>query len=99
MVAGDKVKSAGAIVLDAVSEEYIHPCRIIGIIWEGTTTSGDRVLIRGRGGSATAVLWATRTDTTETYIGAIWGAPGVNAPDGFRAEALTAGTVYVYLSE
>lgn len=99
MLLADKMKPAGAIVLDAPYEEYTQPCRIIGIIWEGPTTAGDRVMIRGRENSSTAVIWAARTDSANTYLGAIWGPPGINAPDGFWVEVLSAGTVYVYLPE
>jgi len=92
-------KPPGAIELTATGQEYTGSCRIIGCLWVGSTTSGDVVLIKGRGASQNRVLWPAQTDVSNTYLGAIWGPPGIHAPDGFRAEVLSAGTVYVYLAE
>ena len=92
-------KEPGAILLTATGQEYTKPCRIIGCLWGGSTTSGDVVLIQGRGTNHTKILWPGQTDVSNTYLGAIWGPPGIHAPDGFRAERLDSGTVYIYLSE
>lgn len=92
-------KQAGAIELTAVGDEYDRPCRIVGILWVGATTSGDVVLIKGRGLTQNKTLWPGRTDVSNTYLGAIWGPPGIHAPHGFRAAMLDAGTVFVYLAE
>lgn len=94
-----KTKPVGAIILSARGDAWDQPCRIIGVLWEGGTTAGDRAVIMGRGPSKMSVIWPARTDTGNTYLGAIWGPPGIHAPDGFRAEVLDAGTLYVYLSE
>ena len=92
-------KPPGAIALTATGQEYATACRIIGCLWVGSTTAGDVALLKGRGTSQHAVLWPAQTDVSNTYLGAIWGPPGVHAPDGFRAERLDSGTVYVYLAE
>ena len=94
-----KTKPIGAIVLDAVNEEWDQSCRIVGILWEGSTTAGDRAVINGREENQMGTIWVARTDTSNTYLGAIWGPPGIHAPDGFRVEHLDAGTLYVYLAE
>lgn len=92
-------KEPGAIELTATGQTYTKPCRIIGIIWVGSTTSGDVVKIKGRGTSANRTFWVGQTDVSNTYLGGIWGMPGLHAPQGFRVEALDSGTVYVYLAE
>lgn len=92
-------KRVGPVRFTAAGQEWTEACRIIGVLWSGTTTAGDTVEIRGRGESATAILWPARTDTTNTYLGAIWGPPGIHAPDGFRAAILASGEVFVYLAE
>ena len=89
----------GPIVLTATGQEFLDPCRIIGCLWVGSTTSGDVVQINGRRTSKNNQLWACQTDVSNTYLGAIWGTPGIHAPDGFRAEILGAGRIYVYISE
>lgn len=92
-------KAPGAIVLSAAGDHYDTSCRIIGCLWVGSTTSGDVVRIMGQGLSQMRVLWPAQTDVSNTYLGAIWGPPGIHAPEGFRAERIDGGTVYVYLAE
>ena len=92
-------KAPGAIVLSATGQHFDTPCRIIGCLWVGSTTSGDVVMIKGQDESQDKVLWPAQTDVSNTYLGAIWGPPGIQAPDGFRAERIDSGTVYVYISE
>ena len=92
-------KRVGTVRFTAVGKEWPESCRIIGILWVGSTTAGDIVEIRGREGNVNAILWPARTDTTNTFLGAIWGTPGIHAPDGFRAAVLTSGEVFIYLAE
>ena len=92
-------KPPGAILFTAAGQHYDASCRIIGCLWVGSTTSGDRAMIRGQGKSQNATFWPAQTDVSNTYLGAIWGPPGIQAPDGFRAERLDSGTLYVYISE
>lgn len=92
-------KPPGAIELKATGDAYTGACRIIGILWVGSTTSGDLVLIKGRGTNLNRVFWHGQTDVSNTYLGGIWGMPGLHAPDGFRADRIDSGTVYVYLAE
>lgn len=92
-------KPPGAIELTATGDAYVQACRIIGIIWVGSTTSGDVVLIKSRGATQQRVFWRGQTDVSNTYLGGIWGMPGLHAPDGFRADRIDSGTVYVYLAE
>lgn len=92
-------KPVGAIMLSATGQEWPHSCRITGIIWEGTATQGDRVRLTGRNGSATGVFWVAHADLVQNYMGAMWDSPGLHAPDGFKAERLDSGTLYVYVGE
>ena len=92
-------KEPGAIICTATGFEYDKACRIIGVIWTGSTTTGDEAMVKGRLGSKQRVFWHGQTDSSNTYLGGIWGWPGLHAPDGFKIERLFAGTVYVYLSE
>ena len=92
-------KEPGAIVLSATGEHYDKPCRIMGILWVGPTTSGDSVMIKGQGTSQNRILWPAQTDVSNTYLGFSWNRPGLHAPQGFRAETITSGAVYVYIAE
>lgn len=92
-------KDPGAIILTAAGQEYTKSCRIIGTLWVGGTTSGDRVLLKGRTRSKNSVFFPGQTDSSNTYLGGIWGWPGLHAPDGFKVEVLDSGTLYVFLSE
>ena len=89
----------GPIVLTVTGQEFLDPCRIIGCLWVGSTTSGDYAQLNGRRASATHLLWGCQTDVSNTYLGAIWGTPGIHAPDGFKAENLPSGRLFVYISE
>ncbi len=92
-----KEKPIGAIIMTAAGQEYDQPCRIMAVLWEGTTTLGDRVELKGRNESKNALFWPGKTDTTSTYMGMTWERPGLHAPDGFKADRLDSGTVYVYV--
>ena len=94
-----KPKPIGAIVFTAAGQEWDQPCRIVGVLWEGTTTAGDRAELKGRGASNTAIFWPGKTDTTSTYMGMTWERPGQHAPHGFRVDRLDAGILYVYVGE
>ena len=87
------------ILFTAVGQSYPQSCRVVGIIWTGATTAADRVVVAGVGPSQSKVLWDAMTDTTSTYLGAMFGRPGLHVPDGFRVELLMSGRLYVYLAE
>lgn len=87
----------GAVILNVAGEEYVFSARIVAIIWEGATTSGDTVSIRSRGPISSTELWAGRTDTTQTYLGANFGPYGINCPDGFVLTQISSGRLFVYL--
>ena len=88
----------GPVVLSVQGDEYVNGARIAGIIWEGATTAGDTVEIRERDSGNR--IWKGRTDTTNTYLGAVGiGARGVHAPSGFKLVQISAGEVSVYLEE
>jgi hypothetical protein len=89
----------GAEEFTATGQEYTGACRIVGILWIGSTVSGDAALVKGRGDSANRVMWAAQTDVGNTYLGAIWGPPGIHAPHGFKISALPGGRLLVYLSQ
>lgn len=85
------------IIFDVVNDRFTESATIASIIWEGSTTSGDRVELRAN--VTQDVLWAGRTDRTETYLGVTIGPEGIMAPQGFYASRLDSGRVIVYLKE
>lgn len=88
----------GPVVLEVQGDEYVNGARIAGIIWEGATTAGDTVELRCR--ETGNLLWPGRTDTTNTYLGAVGiGVRGIHCPSGFRLTQISAGRVAVYLEE
>ena len=90
--------SFGPIIMSVAGDSFPFPARILVILWEGATTSGDTVAVT----SVTPprqVLWAARTDLTQTYLGANFGTEGLHCPDGFRASQISAGRLLIYLRE
>ena len=87
------------ILLATAGLSYPQSCRIVGIIWTGATTAADRVVLTGFGPSLSKVIWEAMTDTTSTYLGAMFGRPGLHVPDGFRVDVLMSGQLYIYLAE
>lgn len=88
----------GPVVLTVVGDAFVEGARIAMILWEGATTAGDTAEVRHRG-SPSALLWAGRTDRTDTYLGANFQPAGIHAPNGFTLHQLSAGRVLVYLRE
>lgn len=89
----------GSIEITTQGAEFTEPCRIVGILWVGATVSGDAVLVKGRGDSQNRTMWRAQTDVGNTYLGAIWGPPGIHAPQGFKVTTLPSGTLLIYLSQ
>ncbi len=85
------------VIFDVLGDRFSEAATIASIIWEGTTTSGDRVELRANG--TQDVLWAGRTDRTQTYLGVTIGPEGIMAPQGFYASRLDSGQLIVYLKE
>lgn len=85
------------IIFDVPGDKYTEAATIASIIWEGETTSGDRVELRFQGSGD--ILWAGRTDRTQTYLGVTIGPEGIMAPNGFYANVLNSGRVIIYLKE
>jgi hypothetical protein len=83
------------VLFDSVNDAYVDPAHIFQILWEGVTTSGDAVEIRLR--VTNELVWAARTDVTQTYLGVNFGPQGISAPNGFYANILGAGRVLIYL--
>lgn len=91
------VARIGPVVMQVAGDAYSQGARINAVLWDGATSSGDRVVLRHR--STNELLWQARTDATQTYVGANFGESGVHAPNGFYVDTLSAGTVLVYLRE
>lgn len=87
---------SGPVVLGVVGDTFTAPARVLAVIWEGATTSGDTAEVRARDGN---LLWAGRTNTTHTYLGVNLGEKGIGVPLGFTLTQLSAGRVLVYLKE
>ena len=84
------------IVLQVAGDAYAASAHIAAIVWDGATTSGDRVVLRHR--DTHELLWQGRTELTHTYLGVSW-ARGLSAPRGFYADVLMNGIVMIYLQD
>lgn len=87
----------GPVVLQAANDAFIQAAQISAIIWTGSTTAGDRVVLKHR--EDHQLLWEAVTDTTNTYMGATLPPAGMSAPKGFYLEQISAGKVLVSLGE
>jgi hypothetical protein len=88
----------GPIVLSTVGATYTPACRLLGILWEGSTTAGDRVEIRCP--QTNALLCALRTADSNSCLGITFPAKGIAAPFGFKLTTAPASqTIQVYLME
>jgi hypothetical protein len=84
------------VVLQAQGDDYPVNGRIQSLVWDGASTSGDRVVLRDC--VTHELLWQGRTELTQTYLGISFPA-GLSAPRGFYADVLMSGLVIVYLWE
>ena len=88
----------GPVVMSVQGDEYVNGARIAGIIWEGATSAGDTVELRERDSGNR--IWKGRTDTNNTYLGAVGiGVRGIHCPSGFRLVQISGGEISVYLEE
>jgi hypothetical protein len=78
-------------------QSFTSNCRVMALVWTGSTTAGDTCLVQKLGGS-TPTVWRARTDSTNTYLGLAPTHYGIHCPDGFSV-TVSAGTVLVYLRE
>ena len=86
--------ATGPITLSVVGDAFTNSCRVITIIWEGETASGDTAEIHciGTGG----LVWPGRADGTNTYLGATFAPTGIPCANGYRLTKLSAARVIVY---
>ena len=89
--------AVGPIILSVVGDEFIQGARILVIIWEGATSSGDTITLVDR--KEGRLLWSGRTDASQTYLGANFGGEGLHAPFGFKLTQISNGRLLVYLRE
>ena len=87
----------GPVVLINPGDQFIDSCRVSAIVWQGTTTSGDTVILRHRLNNA--LLWKGRTNSTQTYQGINLGPYGEHCPNGFYLAQISAGDVQVFISQ
>ena len=82
------------IVFTALNDRYRFGCRILAIIWEGSTSQGDtaRVAKLNADGTVGKLLWPGRTNLTNTYQGLNCGPKGLHAPFGLQCTGITSGT-------
>ena len=83
--------------MSVAGDTFPSPARILAIIWEGATASGDTVQLVSA--NSPDLLWPGRTDTTQTYQGANFGPEGLHAPLGFKLSQISSGRVLVFLRE
>jgi len=88
--------SQAPVLLQAVNDTFTMPCRIMALVWYGSTSSGDSVEIRDR--QTGEILWGAFTDTTKTYLGINLSSLNVGC-QGFRCTGLSSGKVLVYLAQ
>jgi len=86
------------IILSTEGDESDLPIRILSVIWEGATSPGDTVTLVQRN-EVEDLIWAGRTDLSNTYQGAVFGTHGIHAPLGVKLQAISAGRLMVYLRE
>ena len=89
--------ASGPIIFSARGDRFVDSGCIATIIWEGASASGDQAAIYKNGDGG--LVWAGRTNTTQTYIGANLGPSGVSCPKGFNAGVLQSGRLLIYLRE
>ena len=87
----------GPAVLVNPGDQFTDACRIIAIVWTGTTVSGDTVVLRHR--VTNELLWEGMTNTTKTYLGINLGPNGEHCPNGFYLASIAAGTLKVYINQ
>lgn len=91
------MSGSGPIIFETAGDQFTDSCCIASIVWEGATSSGDRAeLAKLQGGE---VIWAGRTNTTQTYLGANLSPYGVSCPKGFHCAHLSSGRLFIYLRE
>lgn len=77
-------------------QSHTAGCRIISLVWTGSTTVGDTCLVQKRVTNDTA--WRAQTDSENTYLGLAPTHYGIHCPNGITVTC-SAGTVLVYLRE
>lgn len=88
----------GPIVFEVAGDSYVDAARINAIIWEASTTAGDRAVLRHR--LTHELLWSGRATGSHTYAGGNLGDTGIHAPEGFYVDRLDGtGVLMVYLRE
>jgi hypothetical protein len=85
------------VVFTVSGDTFLPAAQIAALLWMGTTTAGDRVILKHRMGHE--LLWEAITDTTSTYLGAALPQAGMSAPSGFYVERLDSGKLLIYLAE
>jgi hypothetical protein len=85
------------VSLTVAGDAYTTNARIMAIVWQGATSSGDTVELQQRGSGGT--IWKGRTDSSQTYQGISFGRPGLACPSGFTLAQISNGEVLVYLLE
>jgi hypothetical protein len=83
--------------MQVAGDQFLPGARILAILWEGASSSGDTVLLVDR--VTNEILWPGRTDSTQTYLGINFGPEGLHAPNGFKLQTISSGRVLVYLRE
>jgi hypothetical protein len=82
------------LIFTTQGQSTTQGCCVAAVIWEGATTSGDTVEVSKN--DTAEIIWAGRTNTTQTYLGANLGS-GVLCPGGFNVSKLSSGRLLVYL--
>jgi hypothetical protein len=82
------------IVLSVAGNTIKHGLRVLAIVWDANSTSGDRVALNDP--ASGEPIWSASTDSTQTYLGGNFGPSGIHCPDGLRLTQISSGNLYVY---
>lgn len=88
---------SGTFTFTAAQDKYPFACRVLSIVWRGTTTAADVVRLRDLT-PQNKILWEGQADGTNTYQGISYPAPYLDVKGGIEVDLLPAGQITVALA-
>lgn len=88
--------SPGVAVLLQDGQFIAERILLVGIVWSGTTTAGDKVILKERNGE---YFWEGRTDSDNTFLGVEFPDDGILLPKGIEVVTINSGSVYLYIKK
>ena len=87
---------SGTLVFTAAQDKYPFSCRVLAIVWRGTTTAADVARLRDL--ATNKILWEGQADGTNTYQGLTYPRPHLDVKGGIEVDALPAGQITITLA-